>query len=194
MILLLDNYDSFSANLARYLERLDLSVTSVRSDRITLAGIDALEPEAIVISPGPCGPMEAGVSLDCVRAFSGRVPILGVCLGHQVIGAAFGGDVGRALRPMHGLSSPVRHEAAGLFAGLPDPLEVGRYHSLIVRSTVEMERNLRVTAWSDEGEIMALCHREHPTFGIQFHPESVLTPDGLLILGNFRTLIGRKRV
>ena len=194
MILLLDNYDSFSANLARYLERLDLRVTSIRSDQITLAGIEALRPDAIVISPGPCGPMEAGVSLNCVRAFSGRVPILGVCLGHQVIGAAFGGEVGRALRPMHGHSSPVRHEAAGLFAGLPDPLEVGRYHSLIVRSTVEMETHLRVTAWSDEGEIMALCHGEHPTFGIQFHPESVLTPDGLLILGNFRTLIGRKRV
>ena len=194
MILLLDNYDSFSANLGRYLERLDLSVTNIRSDAITLEGIEALAPEAIVISPGPCGPLEAGVSLDCVRAFSGRIPLLGVCLGHQVIGAAFGGEVGRAMQPMHGLASPVRHDGRALFADLPHPLEVGRYHSLIVRSTPALEASLRVTAWSEENEIMALQHHRHPTFGIQFHPESVLTPDGLRILGNFRTLIGWKRV
>ncbi|WP_427024459.1 anthranilate synthase component II [Aureimonas ureilytica] len=194
MILLLDNYDSFSANLARYLERLGLPVAIRRSDRVTLGEIEAMAPEAIVLSPGPCGPAEAGVCLDTVRAFSGRIPILGVCLGHQVIGAAFGGWVGPALRPMHGLSSPVRHEGGDLFEGLPQPLEVGRYHSLIVRETPEMDAALRVTAWSDEGEIMALRHRTHPTFGIQFHPESVLTPEGTQLLGNFRTLLGRKRV
>ncbi|ALN72040.1 aminodeoxychorismate/anthranilate synthase component II [Aureimonas sp. AU20] len=194
MILLLDNYDSFAANLARYLERLDLRVRSVRSDRITLGEIEALAPDAIVLSPGPCGPAEAGVSLACVHAFSGRVPMLGVCLGHQVIGAAFGGVVGPALRPMHGMASPLRHEGDALFAGLPDPMEAGRYHSLIVRSTAEMERSLRAVAWSPEGEIMALRHLGHPTWGIQFHPESVLTPQGSRILANFRTLIGRKRV
>ncbi len=194
MILLLDNYDSFSANLARYLERLGLPVAIRRSDRVTLGEVEAMAPEAIVLSPGPCGPAEAGVCLDTVRVFSGRIPILGVCLGHQVIGAAFGGWVGPALRPMHGLSSPVRHEGGDLFEGLPQPLEVGRYHSLIVRETPEMDVALRVTAWSDEGEIMALRHRTHPTFGIQFHPESVLTPEGAQLLGNFRTLLGRKRV
>ncbi len=194
MILLLDNYDSFAANLARYLERMGERVASVRSDRIGLDEIEALAPEAIILSPGPCGPDEAGVSLACVRRFSGHVPILGVCLGHQVIGAAFGGWVGPALQPMHGLSSPVRHEGGDLFEGLPQPLEVGRYHSLIVRATPEMDAALRVTARSDEGEIMALRHRTHPTYGIQFHPESVLTPDGAQLLGNFRTLLGRKRV
>lgn len=194
MILLLDNYDSFSANLARYLERLGAPVAIRRSDRVTLGEIEAMAPEAIVLSPGPCGPAEAGVCLDTVRVFSGRIPILGVCLGHQVIGAAFGGWVGPALQPMHGLSSPVRHEGGDLFEGLPQPLEVGRYHSLIVRETPEMDAALRVTAWSDEGEIMALRHRTHPTFGIQFHPESVLTSEGAQLLGNFRTLLGRKRV
>lgn len=194
MILLLDNYDSFAANLARYFERMGERVASVRSDRIGLDEIEALAPEAIILSPGPCGPDEAGVSLGCVRRFSGRVPILGVCLGHQVIGAAFGGAVGPALSPMHGLASPLRHVGNGLFAGLPEPMEVGRYHSLIVRATGEMERALRVTAWSDEGEVMGLQHVAHPTYGIQFHPESVLTPDGARLLGNFRTMIGRKRV
>jgi para-aminobenzoate synthetase component 2 len=194
VILLLDNYDSFAANLARYLDRLGLPVRSVRSDRITLEEIEALAPDALVLSPGPCGPAEAGVGLAAVQAFSGRLPILGVCLGHQVIGAAFGGEVGRALRPMHGMASPLRHDGTGLFAGLPDPLEAGRYHSLIVHPTPEMEKSLRAVASSPEGEIMALAHRAHPTYGIQFHPESVLTPQGLELLANFKTIIGRKRV
>ncbi len=185
MILLLDNYDSFSANLARYLERLGHRVRSVRSDRITLADIEASPPGGIVLSPGPCGPAEAGICLDAVARFSGRIPILGVCLGHQVIGAAFGGQIGQALHPMHGLACAIRHDGRDLFARLPNPMQAGRYHSLIVRPTPRMEDHLRATAWSEEGEIMALRHRRHQTFGIQFHPESVLTPDGARLLEAF---------
>ncbi|RIX97949.1 aminodeoxychorismate/anthranilate synthase component II [Aureimonas flava] len=188
MILVLDNYDSFTHNLARYLERLGGRVAVVRSDRIDLSGIAAMAPAALVLSPGPCGPAEAGVCLAAVSALSGQVPILGVCLGHQVIGAAFGGRVERAREPMHGRASPLAHGGAGLFAGLPDPLPAGRYHSLVVRETAAMARHLAVDARSPAGEVMALRHRRDPTFGIQFHPESVLTPDGDRLLARFLAL------
>ena len=188
MILVLDNYDSFTHNLARYVERLGADVAVVRSDRIDLAGIEALAPRALVLSPGPCGPAEAGVCLEAVEALSGRVPILGVCLGHQVIGQSFGGRVERAREPMHGRASPLAHAGTGLFEGLPDPLPVGRYHSLIVRESAGMARHLDIDARSPAGEIMALSHRSHPTWGIQFHPESVLTPDGDRMLARFLDL------
>jgi para-aminobenzoate synthetase component II len=188
MILVLDNYDSFTHNLARYLERLGEEVAVVRSDQIDLAGIASARPSALVLSPGPCGPEQAGVCLDAVAALSGQLPILGVCLGHQVIGAAFGGHVERAREPMHGRVSHLPHEGAGLFAGLSTPFAAGRYHSLIVRESTEMARHLHVDARSPAGEIMALRHRTHPTYGIQFHPESVLTPQGDRLLARFLRL------
>lgn len=182
MIVVIDNYDSFVGNVARYLVELGESVMVVRNDAIDIAGLDALQPEAIVISPGPCGPGEAGVSTAAVEAFSGRLPILGICLGHQAIGAAFGARIVRAREPMHGRTSMLVHDGSGLFAGLPSPLTVGRYHSL----GVEVEEGaLVVTARSEAGDVMALAHREHPTFGVQFHPESVLTEGGYRLLWNF---------
>ncbi len=188
MILVVDNYDSFVFNVARYLARAGAEVAVRRNDALDLAAIADLAPEALVISPGPCAPAQAGISLEAVRALSGRLPILGVCLGHQVIGEAFGGRVERAGRPMHGRASQVSHEGGGLFAGLSTPAACGRYHSLIVRPTPEMGRHLAADAWSEDGEIMGLSHREHPTYGIQFHPESVLTPDGDRMLRNFLDL------
>ena len=186
MILVIDNYDSFVFNIARYLRELGAEVAVLRNDAIGLAGIEALAPSAIVISPGPCAPDQAGVSLDVVRAFSGLVPILGVCLGHQCIGQAFGGRVTRARRPLHGQATGIDHDGRGLFAGLPSPLGVGRYHSLVVE--LSGHEPLSVTARSAEGEVMALAHVEHPTFGVQFHPESVLTEGGHALLGNFLEL------
>jgi len=185
VILLIDNYDSFVFNVARYLEEIGGAVTTVRNDAISVDGVEALGAEAIVISPGPCSPTEAGVSLAVIERFSGRVPILGVCLGHQAIGHAFGGTVARARRPLHGRASEIRHSGGGVFRGLPSPFAAGRYHSLIVEPTAELERQVSVEAWSEEGEIMALAHRRHPTFGVQFHPESVLTRHGHAIFRNF---------
>lgn len=184
MILLVDNYDSFVHNVARYLRELGAEATVVRNDAIDLAAMIRQPPDAIVISPGPCTPNEAGASLDLVRQFSGAVPILGICLGHQCIGQVFGGRVARARRPMHGEASSVRHDERGLFEGLPEPLEVGRYHSLIVEMD-DPGSPLAVTARSQEGEIMAFEHRHHPTFGVQFHPESILTTGGHGLLANF---------
>ncbi|KAB0682836.1 anthranilate synthase component II [Aureimonas leprariae] len=185
MLLVIDNYDSFVFNIVRYCEELGRETRVVRNDRIDLAEIEALRPAAILISPGPCSPREAGVSLDLVRALSGRVPILGVCLGHQCIGSCFGGRVEPARVPMHGRASAISHDGDGLFAGLPDPLRVGRYHSLIVVEEPAMDEHLRVTARSPEGEVMALAHRRHPTLGVQFHPESVLSEHGHALLANF---------
>ena len=170
MILVVDNYDSFVHNVARYVAVLGRDVEVVRNDALSLDDIARLAPEAIVISPGPCTPAEAGISNAIVEHVSGRVPILGVCLGHQCIGASFGGRISRARRPMHGLASDISHTGERLFAGLPQPLPVGRYHSLIVEPTPEMERHLVVDAVSPDGEIMALSHRTHPTWGVQFHP------------------------
>ncbi|HEX8417564.1 MAG TPA: aminodeoxychorismate/anthranilate synthase component II [Methylobacterium sp.] len=188
MVLVIDNYDSFVFNVVRYFEELGETVQVARNDALDVDGIRALAPDAIVISPGPCTPTEAGVSLPAIRALSGAVPILGVCLGHQAIGAAFGGRVDRALRPLHGQATPVTHEGRALFAGLATPMQVGRYHSLIVTPQPGMERQLNIDAVSAEGEVMALSHRTHPTWGIQFHPESVLTEGGHALFRNFLDL------
>lgn len=185
MILVVDNYDSFVFNVSRYFEEIGRPTRVVRNDAVTVEEIAAMAPEAIVLSPGPCAPAQAGVSLDVVRRLSGRFPILGVCLGHQAIGEAFGGRVTRARRPLHGRASRVEHDDAGLFAGLPNPLSVGRYHSLIVEFDEGYDGPLVVTGRSEEGEVMALAHREHPTFGVQFHPESILTEGGHRLLQNF---------
>jgi anthranilate synthase/aminodeoxychorismate synthase-like glutamine amidotransferase len=183
VILVLDNYDSFVANIGRYLRNLGAETVEVRNDAITVDEVERLCPQALVISPGPGRPSEAGVSEALIRDFSGRVPILGVCLGHQAIGEAFGGRIERAREPMHGRASPIDHDGDGLFANLPRPMTVGRYHSLIVE--VDGAPDLIVTARSEAGEIMGLRHRVHPTHGVQFHPESVLTPDGAALFDNF---------
>jgi len=190
VILVIDNYDSFTFNLVQYLWELGASVEVFRNDKIDIAGIRDRRPEALVLSPGPCTPSEAGVCVPAIRELSGAVPILGVCLGHQAIGQAFGGRVVRAKRVMHGKTSPIQHDGSGLFSGVRAPLEGGRYHSLVVERD-SLPPILRVTASSqDDEEIMAIAHREHPTVGVQFHPESVLTPDGKRLLANF--LEGRR--
>jgi len=185
VILVVDNYDSFTFNLVQALQSLGAEVEVHRNDDVSVEGVRAMAPEAVVLSPGPCTPAEAGISVPLIRALSGSVPILGVCLGHQSIGAAFGGVVRRAARVVHGKTSPVSHEGTGLFTGLPRPFQVGRYHSLVV-DRPSLPEVLEVTAVStDDGEIMAVRHRSHPTVGVQFHPESVLTPDGPTLLRNF---------
>jgi para-aminobenzoate synthetase component 2 len=184
LILLIDNYDSFVWNLARYVSELGMKRLVMRNDAVDLAGIETLAPTHIILSPGPCGPLEAGISNAVIERFGPRIPLLGVCLGHQCIGYAYGGIVDRARRPMHGKTSLVTHDAGGLFAGLPNPLRVTRYHSLIVRDA-RLPDCLEVTARSEEGEIMALRHREYPVAGVQFHPEAVLTQEGHHLLRNF---------
>ena len=188
MILVIDNYDSFVHNLARHFVVLGETVEVVRNDAVDVAGVRRRHPDAVVISPGPCTPADAGVSRAVISDLEGTVPILGVCLGHQAIGEVFGGRVARARRPLHGHATDIRHDGTGLFAGLPDPLPVGRYHSLIVEPTPAMDAALSVDARSAEGEIMALSHRSLPIWGVQFHPESVLTPSGLALLRNFLVL------
>ncbi len=189
MLLLIDNYDSFTYNLAQYLGELGAEVRVIRNDAISVDEVGRLAPERIVISPGPCTPNEAGVSLDVIRTYAGKIPILGVCLGHQAIGQAFGGRVVRNARIVHGKASPVRHGGEGVYAGLPSPFEAGRYHSLVVeRST--LPRALRVTSWTDEGEIMGLRHRTLDVEGVQFHPESILTLEGKRLLGNWLARVG----
>jgi anthranilate synthase/aminodeoxychorismate synthase-like glutamine amidotransferase len=184
MLLMIDNYDSFTYNLVQYLGELGADVRVVRNDAITLDEIGALAPERIVISPGPCTPNEAGVSVPLIRRFAGSIPILGVCLGHQAIGQAFGGTVIRAGRVMHGKLSPITHRGGGVFAGLPSPFLATRYHSLAIeRGTLPGE--LEITAESDDGEIMGLRHRRHPVEGVQFHPEAILTEHGKDLLRNF---------
>lgn len=182
-ILIVDNYDSFVFNIARYFTELGAHAVVVRNDAVTVDEIANDLPDAIVLSPGPCTPDEAGISLDVVARLSGRVPILGICLGHQAIGQAFGGRVVRARRPLHGQAAPIHHHGGGLFSGLPSPLSVGRYHSLIV--DLPAGSPLTVTARSSEDEIMALAHNSHPTFGVQFHPESIVTEHGYDLLANF---------
>jgi len=183
MILVIDNYDSFTFNLVQYLGELGETPKVFRNDKIGLNDITKMAPDSILISPGPCTPHEAGISMDVIREFSGRIPILGVCLGHQSIAAVFGGEVIRAPRLMHGKTSAIEHNGEGLFAGLPSPFTATRYHSLIVPEPLPdcLER----TAWTAEGELMGLRHREHPTFGLQFHPESILTEHGHQMLKNF---------
>ncbi|MFZ5634916.1 MAG: anthranilate synthase component II [Bacillota bacterium] len=184
MILMIDNYDSFVYNLVQYLREMGREVAVYRNDRIKPDQVERMNPGHIIISPGPCTPDEAGVSLELIRQFAGKIPILGVCLGHQAIGQAFGGAVIRAGRPMHGKTSAVRHDGRGVFAGLPQRLTVGRYHSLVV-SPGGLPGCLEVTALTDAGEIMGLRHREYYVEGVQFHPESILTPHGKQMLANF---------
>ena len=189
MLLMLDNYDSFTYNLVQYLQALGAEVRVERNDALTVEEIERLAPERIVISPGPCTPNEAGVSLAVIERFGPRVPILGVCLGHQAIGQAYGGAVVRAGRIMHGKTSPIRHRGVGVFAGIPDGFEATRYHSLVV-DKASLPDCLEVTAWSEHEdgsmeEIMGLRHREYPVEGVQFHPESILTQHGHALLKNF---------
>jgi anthranilate synthase/aminodeoxychorismate synthase-like glutamine amidotransferase len=187
MILVIDNYDSFTYNLVQYFGELGAELVVRRNDEISLEEIARLAPEKIVISPGPCTPKEAGISCDVLRRFGGKVPILGVCLGHQCMGDVYGGEVVRAGRLMHGKTSPILHDGSGVFAGLPSPFEATRYHSLLVKRD-SLPDCLKVTAWTEEGEIMGLTHRELPVYGVQFHPESILTSEGKRLLGNFLTL------
>jgi anthranilate synthase component II len=192
MLLVLDNYDSFTYNLVQYAGELGANPVVYRNDALTVEGALALRPAAIVISPGPCTPREAGISVPLVRAAAGKVPVLGVCLGHQAIGEAFGGEVVRADRLMHGKTTMVRHTGHPLFRDISVPFEVMRYHSLVV-SPEGLPDALEVTAWSDDrpagSEIMALCHRSEPIFGVQFHPESVATKEGKRLLANFLELV-----
>ncbi|MCS5711834.1 glutamine amidotransferase-related protein [Candidatus Berkiella aquae] len=184
MILLIDNYDSFVFNLARYVAELGYEYQVVRNDEITLDEIAALSPSHIILSPGPCSPNEAGISLALVSAFLDKFPILGVCLGHQAIGQACGGKVVRATTPKHGKSSQIFHDGQGLFQKLPNPFKVARYHSLIVEND-SLPSCLKISARTKENEIMAIEHREYPVFGVQFHPESVLTEHGHQMLSQF---------
>jgi len=183
-LLLLDNYDSFTWNLAQYFGQLGAEVTVLRNDAIDLAGVRALQPARIVISPGPCAPAQAGVSLQLIRSFAGVVPILGVCLGHQAIGEAFGGEVVRARQVVHGKASPIRHDGRGVFAGVAQNFAAARYHSLAV-ARASLPDCLEVSAQTEDGEIMGLRHRSLAVEGVQFHPESVLTEAGHQLLANF---------
>ena len=184
MILVIDNYDSFTYNLVQYLGELGAEMRVVRNDAMPLDEVATMRPERIVISPGPGTPDDAGMSVDVIRRFGASTPILGVCLGHQAIGQAYGATVARARKQMHGKTSAIRHENAGVFAGLSNPFTATRYHSLVVlKETVPPD--LEVTAWSEDGEIMGLRHRSHPVEGVQFHPESILTVEGKRLLANF---------
>ena len=184
MILMIDNYDSFTYNLVQYLRELGAEVEVHRNDRITLEEIRAMRPERIVLSPGPCTPAEAGICCDLVRAFGATTPLLGVCLGHQCIGAAYGGRIVRAARLMHGKTSPIRHDGQTLFAGLPNPFEATRYHSLLIERE-SLPACLTISAETAEGEIMGVRHLTDPVEGVQFHPESILTQAGKALLRNF---------
>lgn len=184
MLLVIDNYDSFTYNLVQYFGELDAEIEIYRNDQITINDIHELQPEKICISPGPCTPKEAGISCDVIREFGETIPLLGVCLGHQSIGDVFGGDVIRAERLMHGKTSPIHHNGEGVFAGLDDPFEATRYHSLIVKKETFPDC-LEITAWTEEDEIMGLRHKNFPIYGVQFHPESILTMEGMSLLKNF---------
>jgi anthranilate synthase component II len=192
MILVIDNYDSFTWNLVQYLGQLGAEVQVYRNDELSAEQVGGLDPRAIVVSPGPCTPAEAGVSVEVIRELGPKIPTLGVCLGHQSIGAAFGGRVVRADRLMHGKTSPIRHDAAGIFVGLPSPLTVARYHSLVIDPR-SFPPELEVVARTDEPgyehEIQAVRHRTHPIWGVQFHPESIASEHGLSLLRNFLDLV-----
>ncbi len=189
MLLLIDNYDSFTYNLFQYLSELGEEVVVVRNDKTTLEEIDKMKPQRIVISPGPSTPLRAGISNEVIRHFGSRLPILGVCLGHQCIGYSYGGSFGQAKEIMHGKSSLIHHNCQGVFSGLPNPFPAIRYHSLVVQRD-GLPDCLEVTAWTDDGEVMGLRHRQYPVEGIQFHPESFMTEVGKDLLRNF--LMGRK--
>ena len=184
MVLMIDNYDSFTFNIVQYLEQMGEKVGVYRNNKITIEDVARLKPKAIFLSPGPCTPLEAGITVDVVREFYKAIPLMGICLGHQSIGYAFGADVVRAGRIMHGKTSPVKHDGKTIFEGLPNPFTAGRYHSLLVDSAT-LPDFLEISAQTDEGEIMGLRHKGYPVEGIQFHPESVLTPQGKRIIRNF---------
>jgi anthranilate synthase component 2 len=191
-LVLVDNYDSFTFNLVQYLGELGAETRVFRNDRIDVPGIRRERPDGLVISPGPCTPDEAGVTLQAIRELAGQVPILGVCLGHQAIGQAFGGRVVRNRRIVHGKASPVLHRGRGIYRGLPSPFQAGRYHSLVVERR-SLPRALAVTSWTREGEIMGLSHRRLEVEGVQFHPESILTEHGRILLGNWLQRLGGGR-
>ena len=184
MLLMIDNYDSFTYNLVQYFGELGEDVKVFRNDAITLKEIAAMKPDRIVVSPGPCSPAEAGISVAAIRAFAGRIPLLGVCLGHQSIGAAFGGRIVHARQLMHGKTSPVHHAGTGVFRGLPNPFTATRYHSLAIERA-SLPACLEVTAWTEDGEILGVRHREFAVEGVQFHPESILSEHGHRLLKNF---------
>ena len=186
MLLMIDNYDSFTYNLVQYLGELGADVKVVRNDEVTVEQVESMRPDRIVISPGPCSPNEAGISLGVIERLGRRVPILGVCLGHQAIGQAYGGKVVHAKTLMHGKTSPIRHSGRGVFRGLPSPFTATRYHSLAVERE-SLPGSLEVTAWTEDGEIMGFVHRSFRVEGVQFHPESILTEHGHTLLGNFLT-------
>jgi anthranilate synthase/aminodeoxychorismate synthase-like glutamine amidotransferase len=184
MILMIDNYDSFTFNIVQYLEQMDAKVAVFRNDEIGVAEIRKIKPDAIFLSPGPCTPDQAGITLTVIKEFYQEAPIMGVCLGHQAIGRAFGAEIVRAQRIMHGKTSVIRHDGKTIFADLPNPIVAGRYHSLLVRPE-SLPDCLEISAQTDDGEIMGLRHKDYPVEGIQFHPESVLTPQGKRIIRNF---------
>jgi anthranilate synthase component 2 len=184
MLLMIDNYDSFTYNLVQYFGELEQDVSVYRNDEITLDDVAALKPRHIVISPGPCTPKEAGISVPLINEFAGKVPILGVCLGHQSIGQAFGGNVVHAKQVMHGKTSAIHHHATGVFRNMPDPLQATRYHSLVIERHT-LPECLEVTAWTDDGEIMGVRHKHLAVEGVQFHPEAILTERGHALLANF---------
>lgn len=192
MLLVIDNYDSFTYNLVQYLGELGGDPEVYRNDEITIAQIQKLKPKRIVISPGPCTPKEAGISKEVIQKFSGKLPILGVCLGHQCIGEVFGGNVIRAGRIMHGKTSEILHNQKTIFKNLPNPFTATRYHSLLVENK-SLPDCLEKIAWTDRDEIMGLRHKTHPTWGVQFHPESILTTEGKKLLKNFLTLTGNSK-
>ena len=187
MLLMIDNYDSFTYNLVQYLGELGQALKVFRNDKVTIREIDTMRPERIVISPGPCTPKEAGISIEVIRHFAGKVPLLGVCLGHQSIGEAFGGDVIRAPYLMHGKTSLIHHDGKTIFEGLPNPFEATRYHSLIIKRET-LPSVLEISAWTDDGIIMGVRHRHFTVEGVQFHPESILTVVGKDLLRNFLSL------
>lgn len=192
MIVLIDNYDSFTYNLVQMMAAIGADIRVFRNDAITVEAVEALKPEAVVVSPGPCTPKEAGISVELIKRMSGRIPVLGVCLGHQSLGVAFGATVSNAKRIMHGKVSQVRHDGQGLFKGMSNPFQAGRYHSLaVLKETLPPE--LIATAFSEDDEIMGMQHVSHPTYGVQFHPESVLTPTGKRLLRNFLDIVAEKK-
>ncbi len=184
MIVIIDNYDSFTYNIVQTIGGLGVDVKVFRNDAVDVSYIEGLKPDRLLISPGPCTPAKAGISIEAIRYFAGRIPVLGVCLGHQSIGDAFGGETVRAARLMHGKTSMITHDGRGVFAGLPNPFEAMRYHSLVVNEA-RLPDCLTITAKSEQGELMGLRHNELPIEGVQFHPESIMTPDGVQLLKNF---------
>ena len=192
MLLMIDNYDSFTYNLYQYLSELGADVVTVRNDKITLEEIEEMSPEGIVVSPGPSTPVEAGISNDVVRQFGSKIPTLGVCLGHQCVGYVYGAKVDRAGEIRHGKTSMIHHDGKGVLAGLPNPFEAIRYHSLVVYPET-LPDSLEVTAWTDKGLVMGLRHKEHPVEGVQFHPESIMTPVGKPLLRNFLDQVAAAR-